>query len=208
MVIDFSSLTAIMGTSAAVSAAISAGSHLFAWAWKKNRESFVQSANDLDETLEKKTGHTFPPEFHAIYDGIVRKIVAGIDYIANPVIFRRVERFLLGVADPTKRAGLLNEFYEYAKGKAKESISEELKAIVNQESQEEAVNAVGKSASLALPAEFLNTRNIPADVKAAVVAVKHETAFPQKLLTTEEITARVTATRAKLIEEITKQSKL
>lgn len=179
---------------AGVALAVRYGSKLFERIWQKNRPSFVETANGLDEKIETKTGQ-WPVELHLIYDQAVKKIVSGIDYVANPVVFRRVERALLALINPENRAALLDEYYEILMGKAKAAVSEELKTIINAEKEAVAVEAVGAQASISLPPEFLATRDIRADVKAAVVALKHE---EPKGITTEEINARIEASRAKL----------
>jgi len=190
MHIDLGFITQVGG----ISLIVSVGSRIAEWVWKKNRESVQASLNSLDEKIEARTGYQWPIELHVIYDGLVKRIVSAIDYCANPVVFRRIERRLLDLADPIKRAALLTEFLAYVDGKAKETISSELKTIINNESETVAVEAVSAKASIILPPEFVKTRDLREDVKAAVVAVKQEAAKP----TTMEITARIAATREKL----------
>jgi len=176
-----------------VVAGIKIGSMIVEKIWKKNREPFIVSANGIDEKIESKTGLEFPLECHQAYDYLVKQIVAAIDYAANPVIFRRIERFLLGLADPARRQALLEEFFDYVQGKAKEKLSEELKKIINSETKAEAVEQVSAQAAIALPAEFVKKQDFRADVETALKAVKSE-----KIPTTEEICDKIKATRLKL----------
>lgn len=178
-----------------ISFGITAGSRLAEWIWKKNRADVETKLNALDELIEAKTGYQWPVELHLLYDQAVKKIVASCDYVANPVVFRRIERALLQLADPAKRGVLLSEWFEVLKAKTEAAASEELKKIINAEKETAAVEAVGAQASIQMPPQFLASRDIKADVKAAVVAIKHD---DPKEIAGDDLNSRIAATRARL----------
>ena len=154
--------------------AVKAGSVLFERFMKRNRPEIVSGLNGGDEWVELKTGLNFPLEVHQACDFMVKKIVDALDYISNPVIFRRIERYVIGLADSTKRAGLLAELYAYVLGRAKEELSKELIQIINDQTKSEAVDQVKAQAALCLPPEFVKILDVPAAVENAVKVLKIE----------------------------------
>ena len=201
MNLDLGLLGTLIGGSAIADVGIRIGSQLIARLWGKERETFITVAGTIDEKAETKLGVVFPEWVHAGYNEILKQAVRVLDYAAQPIVVRRIERWIMGVVDPTKRAAFFTEFYDYLKGKAKQLLSEELKAVVNDETQKQAVIDVSAKASLALPPEFVATRDIKADVKAAVIAVKHEDSKP---LSDNSVNEKIAATKEKLAALVSK----